>query len=234
LVTNPATTTGPAMVISLECPGCGKCYELREELAGKRVKCGCGRVVRVPAEATEPPQELLLDEERPRAAAPGPSQESPAAAASPSPAAMLARRRRKREGPRQRRWRIAVGILSIIYGIGMVPLSFLTSAVVPTPITSFITREVLAVAIAVGGVLILRRHKSGPACAGLSCIFLCFFQIVFLFGGFLSALADAEWRLALFIPLYLLAVYSIPVIVTVWCLKQEAARARREADNEPL
>jgi hypothetical protein len=36
------------MPISARCPTCGKTYQVREELAGKRAKCGCGEVMTVP------------------------------------------------------------------------------------------------------------------------------------------------------------------------------------------
>ncbi len=37
------------MPIVIKCPGCGKAYRLRDELAGKRVKCKCGHGMLVPA-----------------------------------------------------------------------------------------------------------------------------------------------------------------------------------------
>ncbi len=39
------------MSISLKCPGCGKAYKVREDLAGKRVKCKCGQAITIPAPA---------------------------------------------------------------------------------------------------------------------------------------------------------------------------------------
>jgi len=37
------------MAIMLECPGCGKRYKLKDEMAGKQAKCACGNVITVPA-----------------------------------------------------------------------------------------------------------------------------------------------------------------------------------------
>ena len=57
------------MAISLQCTGCGKQYRLREELAGKRVQCGCGESMTIPFAAVDPgdepdddPGDDLLDE----------------------------------------------------------------------------------------------------------------------------------------------------------------------------
>jgi hypothetical protein len=218
------------MPVPLQCPNCGKRYRLREELAGKRVRCKCGTVLTVPSRAEDPVEssgELQLDDEPPEPAGGG----TRAEAASADSATVRPPRRRKRESRSSRRKRIAVGILSIIYGVAMVPFIYFTGPMAQVGIIKLITKLVLAVAIAIGGVLILRRHRSGPPCAGLSCIFLCFFQILFLFGGFLSALATGLWQLALYIPVYLVLVYAIPVVVTIWCLKQEAAD---EKDSEVL
>ena len=37
------------MPISLQCPNCGASYQLKDEMAGKRVKCRCGSAIQVPA-----------------------------------------------------------------------------------------------------------------------------------------------------------------------------------------
>lgn len=72
------------MSIVIKCPGCGKGYKLRDELAGKRVKCKCGHAMTVPKPATRAESETydlapmgdpdamssLLDDERPTAAGP--------------------------------------------------------------------------------------------------------------------------------------------------------------------
>lgn len=53
------------MSVSFTCPGCGKHYTVRDELAGKRVKCKCGENLHIPSS---------LDEH-----AAGPAQSPPAA-----------------------------------------------------------------------------------------------------------------------------------------------------------
>jgi hypothetical protein len=57
------------MSISLQCTACGKQYRLREALAGKRVKCGCGESMAIPSAAPrlheiqdDDPGDDLLDE----------------------------------------------------------------------------------------------------------------------------------------------------------------------------
>jgi hypothetical protein len=37
------------MAISFTCPQCGKVYQFKAELAGKKGKCGCGTVFSMPA-----------------------------------------------------------------------------------------------------------------------------------------------------------------------------------------
>ncbi len=92
------------MSIPVKCPGCGKAYKLRDELAGKRVKCKCGQgmIVPSPAAAGESddstydlapmekadPVSSLLDEEMSSAVG-GPGLGGPAAgAAAESPQAV--------------------------------------------------------------------------------------------------------------------------------------------------
>ncbi len=42
------------MTISFDCPECGRSYDLKDELAGKKIKCkGCDAAIRVPAAAEE-------------------------------------------------------------------------------------------------------------------------------------------------------------------------------------
>lgn len=48
------------MTISVQCPECGKSYQLRDELAGQQAKCKCGAVVAIPQPAA---MQNLLDEE---------------------------------------------------------------------------------------------------------------------------------------------------------------------------
>jgi len=68
--------------IVMKCTGCGKQYKLRDDLAGKRVKCKCGQAMVVPAPAPAPESDAhdlapmdasdpssLLDENQPPPAA---------------------------------------------------------------------------------------------------------------------------------------------------------------------
>lgn len=47
------------MAISIQCPQCGKSYNLRDDLAGKRVKCKCGQALAVPQPAASEAYEDL-------------------------------------------------------------------------------------------------------------------------------------------------------------------------------
>ncbi|MBN2021601.1 MAG: hypothetical protein JW809_02300 [Pirellulales bacterium] len=48
----------------MRCPGCGQEYRVRDELAGKKVKCRCGQTFAVPVPVVEPaPMATLLEEE---------------------------------------------------------------------------------------------------------------------------------------------------------------------------
>lgn len=49
------------MTISIQCPGCGKGYQLDDSLAGKRVKCKCGQRMSVPAIAQVPELDIGRD-----------------------------------------------------------------------------------------------------------------------------------------------------------------------------
>ena len=86
------------MSIVIKCTGCGKAYKVRDDLAGKRVKCKCGQamVVPTPAPAAESdaydlapmggsdPSSLLDEDPPPTAAGPAPTR-----AAVPPPAKKL-------------------------------------------------------------------------------------------------------------------------------------------------
>ncbi|MBA3272636.1 MAG: hypothetical protein H0T11_02020 [Chthoniobacterales bacterium] len=53
-----------AKAVKISCAGCGRQYRWKPELAGKKVRCGCGHVVEVPLEERppEPPVEDLEDD----------------------------------------------------------------------------------------------------------------------------------------------------------------------------
>ena len=92
------------MPISLQCPGCGKGYALADELAGKRVKCRCGTVMTVPAPAA-PERE------------PGREDTDPTSSATEGPP-----RRPSRRDQGGGKWRVVIGVLSVVYGTAMVPV----------------------------------------------------------------------------------------------------------------
>jgi hypothetical protein len=224
------------MPISLQCPQCGKGYRLRDALAGKRVKCGCGAVIAVAGQAAEaagPPTEHELDEQYyPELLPPAPPRkaaEDKANSAVGPPGGFP--RVRKPQGWHEDRWRTTVGVLSILYGTGMVPFVLVSSLWFwPVGPVKLVTQVILAVLIAAGGVLILKRHKHGPACAGLSCLFFCFFRVWFLLLGLLSALSVGELGGFVLILAGAILLYSIPVCITIWCLKQEVPK---ETETEP-
>ncbi len=78
--------------------------------------------------------------------------------------------------------------------------------------------------IVVGGVLILKRHPHGPACAGLACIFLCFFPLGWMLLVVLAALTTGELVGLLHGLAYTVVLYCVPVGITIWCLRQELAK----------
>lgn len=112
--------------------------------------------------------------------------------------------------------------LSLAGGVGTHPLDF----------TKGLLGTFLAATIAFGGVLILRRHRHGPACAGLSCLFLCFFRIWLVVLALLSALATGQLKAFIAILLLSVVLYSIPVFITIWCLRQEVAK-RTDSEFPP-
>lgn len=47
-------TTGALVPIKFACPSCGKAYNVKDELAGKKAKCKCGNAISIPAVAAAP------------------------------------------------------------------------------------------------------------------------------------------------------------------------------------
>ena len=47
----------PLMPIKFACPSCGKAYNVKDELAGKKAKCRCGAVMPIPVPAVSVPIE---------------------------------------------------------------------------------------------------------------------------------------------------------------------------------
>ena len=218
------------MPILLQCPGCGKGYRLRDELAGKRVKCSCGTETTVPsagAEAAASSNEFQLEEELRQPVAPQKPPHAPqkaAAGKAPSATDSLPRRRKRRD-PASEKWRTAIGLLSIAYGsIAALVILYLGLREWPSGIYSTVSQTTLAVLIAVGGVLILKRHQHGPACAGLCCVFLCFFRLWYMLIVLLGALSTGQLLGFLLFLILTVVLYAIPVVITVWCLKQEIGK----------
>jgi len=212
------------MPITLQCPGCGKGYRLRDDLAGKRVKCACGTETTVPApeaEAAASSNEFQLDEEPRQPVAPPTPPPVPRkdATGGASSATDGPPRRRKRRDAASEKWRIPIGLLSIAYGsVAAVSILYAGLSELPAGIIGTATRTTLAV------LLILKRHQHGPACAGLCCVFLCFFRLWYMLILLLGALSTGqliEFLLALILTVVL---YSIPVVITVWCLRQETGK----------
>jgi hypothetical protein len=83
-------------------------------------------------------------------------------------------------------------------------------------------------------VLILKRHHQGPACAGLSCIFLCFFSAWRTLLLTLGTLIEGQLDLTLALVATFVIIYPVPIAITVWCLRVEMERQRREKEEEEL
>ncbi len=180
------------MAIALRCPGCGKHYQLPGKLAGKQVKCKCGRTTQVPVPAKNTPQTpddiRLIEEPAQAAAVPAPAKPVPNAAAAPASGETLGPvpeetsppapkqtlfRRLKAKWLERVPMRTLVGVLSVGYGSLLAALAL--RPIIMAPLwASWLVALVNLVAIAlpalmaVGGVLILRRHEHGPICAGLA------------------------------------------------------------------
>lgn len=217
------------MPISLRCPHCGKGYRLRDGLGGKRVRCPCGTVLTVPGqlpEAAGNSTQRPAKADRDGQAAAGPPRETSedGSPSGPTPAMPRPRKRRRQDRSRNQ-WRKVVGVLCIVYGSAMAPLMLVGGLPTqPFDFTKGLLGAFLAGVIVVGGVLILTRHPYGPACAGLSCVFLCFFRVWIALLALLSTLSTGKLKESALIVLSLAVFYSIPVVITIWCLRQEAAK----------
>ena len=233
------------MPIALQCPACGRQYQLKRELAGKRATCKCGRAMTVPA-ADQGEEEL--DGLPPLPAAPqaaaagqqpsatsvsgppdltagtadlggwgGPMMASPTAGPSP-------------QGPPRRKrptgMRIPIAILSMVYGLGLVLWETLYSVLTLDFFSfDFVTAALGGVVVA-GGVLLLRNHRAGPGTTGLACLLATFWPVYALLerGTLLLAARFSLWGL----PYLLLAGVLIGVasVIIVWCLREEQRRDR--------
>jgi hypothetical protein len=85
--------------ISVTCSACGQNFNLRDELAGRTVRCRCGKPLPVPGAAAKDSLIELLDDELSRPYEPPPEREAPK---------YIPERRRRRAGPRHRKPQIVV------------------------------------------------------------------------------------------------------------------------------
>jgi len=236
------------MPIPFRCAGCGKEYRVNEKMAGKQATCRCGATTRVPwgvaGEGGTGEKDDSLDDWLPASfwdpVHPPPTPEpEPAAMANPEPPEPPMPPAIERAEPRRpcqeelARWRKLVGVASVAYG-ALAALVLLVIEVLSFPggVVGWTADVVLAVAIAVGGMLILRHHPHGPACAGLACIFLCFFSAWDIFLRTLGALTVGQFDAVLLFVAFFVIAYSIPIGITVWCLRVETERQKREAEEQ--
>lgn len=85
----------------------------------------------------------------------------------------------------------------------------------------------LAALIAVGGVLIRKRHPLGPPCAGIASVATSFSWLWSLLWNF--------YPLYIFLPIFAVQfpfIHAVPVYVTYWCLKEENAREEADRRND--
>lgn len=236
------------MPIPFRCSGCGKEYRVDEKMAGKQAKCRCGATTRVPSEGMkgldESPDDWVAAAFRvPAGAAPAhepapPEPPKPEPPATPKPEPLLppvedrpkpATSRKRKPG----RWDKHVGWASIVYG-ALAALVLLVFEVLsfPSGVIGWTVDVVLAAAIAVGGVLILKRHERGPACAGLASIFLCFFTAWGILWRLPMELIAGDFLAALVHLAFFVIAYSIPIGIVVWSLREETERQRRDAEDQ--
>jgi len=235
------------MPVVLQCPACGSRYEVHDKLAGKQVNCQCGAVIDVPlpeGAKVVPPRKEQVDQEPGEPAGPSaPPSEAPSEPQSQPPeeialvpwlAAEFGRIReqiRNRDMPLQTR----VAFLCILYGSIM---ALLLVAGVPA-LGSFplmcmerLFNPVLAAAVVVAGVLLLRGHPQGTAAAGISCALLCFLPICGDVFRVFMLLVEVRPGAILLLLLRAAVVYPIPVCVIVWSLREETAK-QGESDEIP-
>ena len=113
-----------AVSIAIKCSGCKKVYKLRDELAGKRVKCQCGQAMKIPALPEKPaavdgldPMGAFLDGALPptEAAKPGGPRQTPAV----EPAAKSAPAKIKKKATKKENGELSPRVAKLM-GLGMV------------------------------------------------------------------------------------------------------------------
>jgi len=231
------------MPFSFYCPGCGKKYQVDEQMAGRQATCRCGTSAQIPAVVGEEDagslEDWIADAFRPAVhSRPAPEPEPETTPESepqtsppePDPDQPTRQRRRKRKFSR---WRKQVAVASIAYGtIAAVVLLVLMVMMYPFGILFWGADFILAVALGVSGVLLLRRHRKGPACTGLSAMFLCFFGAWTVFWNMVGALTVGNLVEALALVAFLLITYTIPAGIVWWSLREELKIQDFEAEEQ--
>jgi hypothetical protein len=135
---------------------------------------------------------------------------------------------------KQEPWRAVFGLAAVAYGVGAAAavLSGMSPTFLAGPslgslydllfgdTASRLAQAGLAIAIAVGGLLILKRDQQGLVCAGLAAALHCFFPMWGLLPGLRDAIGTER-----FAPFVLLAAeYAVPIALMVWCLKEQTRR----------
>jgi hypothetical protein len=226
------------MAISFRCSGCGKEYQVAEEMAGKQAKCRCGATTRVPSQGGEASDKSFYESVAAAMREPvdAPPEPEPPSAPPPEPQAPprapILHKAKKRRKTKLDRWRKLVAIASIAYGsIAAVVQLILWLQNFPGTFFGPASDIVLSGAIVAGGVLILKGNRQGPACAGLASIFVCFFPAWNLLWGLARTLSDPHGIELLRELAAFLVVYAVPAGIAVWCLREEMELQRREAEE---
>jgi hypothetical protein len=149
-------------------------------------------------------------------------------------------------------WPGRVAVACVAYGIIAI-LAIPIHAAMTAPhglfaVCIYLFRMCIAGAIVVSGVLLARGDRNGPAWAGVSCLLFCAFPTSGEFSLLLLIYALPAWDLLvafhtfmsggpllgfLLALLIFAALYGLPIAITVWSLKREAARTRREEEEMP-
>jgi hypothetical protein len=115
------------MPIAVTCQTCGQKFSLRDELAGRTVRCRCGKPIAVPGTAVADSLIELLDEELSRPYEPPPEREAPA---------YIRERRGRRRGARVRKPRPVVSEPTqtqvLLWSAGGLTGWLMSLAVIPT------------------------------------------------------------------------------------------------------
>ncbi|MHC4405687.1 MAG: hypothetical protein ACYTG0_39075 [Planctomycetota bacterium] len=247
------------MSISLDCSTCGKRYELAASMASRRVKCPCGHVMIVPDASDEAeflPQDDWIDAAFGPPAAMGrksaadPCEPEISGALTPDgngiprehapipPAADALLEIQLPPKPEPSAMRTLVGIGAILYGsyvtvrgvlfltafswVGLLILSFTHALLMPF----------LGAVIALGGVMILKRKPHAPGYTGMFCVLLCFLPLFSVVRWSLAFFVLGEFVALLLLLLGAAAELGVPILITIWCLKEEMAAEQNAGERE--